>query len=71
MPERRLRVLALALRASACSSGVAPWQRGYLAEPAMQFDAQPAAAQLQRQYYYSREAARGGHSFGATGCGCN
>ncbi len=56
---------------TACSSGLSPWQRGHLAEEAMQFDAERAGARLERQYYFSREAARGGQSFGGTGCGCN
>ncbi len=68
--SRTLVVLVLAA-VSGCSSGLAPWQRGYLAEPGMQFDSEGAAAQLERQYYFSREAARGGQSFGGTGCGCN
>lgn len=37
----------------------------------MQFDSESAATRLERQYYFSREAARGGQSFGGTGCGCN
>jgi len=67
---RSLAALML-VAAAGCSTGLAPWQRGYLAEPGMQFDSEGAAAQLERQYYFSREAARGGQSFGGTGCGCN
>jgi len=68
---RRL-ILCLVLSAvSGCSSGLTPWQRGYLAEPGMQFDGDSASDRLERQYYFSREAARGGQSFGGTGCGCN
>ena len=73
VPDLLLRALVVLTLAAAagCSSGLAPWQRGYLAEPGMQFDAEAAAARLERQYYFSREAARGGQSFGGTGCGCN
>jgi hypothetical protein len=65
-------IMCLAVCAAAgCSSGLSPWQRGYLAEPGMQFDGESVSARLERQYYFSREAARGGQSFGGTGCGCN
>lgn len=57
--------------AGGCSTGLSPWQRGHLAEPGMQFDAESVPARLERQYYFSREAARGGQSLGGTGCGCN
>lgn len=67
----RLMCCVLLSAAAGCSTGLAPWQRGYLAEPAMQFEADDPAARLQRQFYASREAALGGQSFGGTGCGCN
>ena len=65
-------VLLVSALALGCSSvEVKPWQRGKLAEPAMQLDDTGTAERLPRQYYYSREAARGGAGFSGTGCGCN
>ncbi len=68
---RRLVLCSVLCALTGCSAGLAPWERGYLTEPAMQFDAESGGARLERQYYFSREAARGGQSFGGTGCGCN
>lgn len=45
-------------------------QRGVLAKPEMQFDADPAAARISEQGYASKEAAAGGRSTGGGGCGC-
>ena len=70
LPVRAL-ALIVALTLAGCSVGVAPWQRGFLAEPAMQLGGGQVDSQLERQYYVSREAGRGGNGFGGTGCGCN
>ena len=67
---RLIPALVAVLLLGGCASGVKPWERGLLAEPAMQLN-EKVSDKLARQYYFSREAARGGQSFGGTGCGCN
>jgi len=48
-----------------------PWQKGDLAKPAMQFDADPIDARLADHVYTSKEAGSGGYGVGGGGCGCN
>ncbi|MFO1281643.1 MAG: DUF4266 domain-containing protein [Burkholderiales bacterium] len=48
-----------------------PWERGELARPAMQFDADRLDARYQEHVYQSKEAASGGLGVGGGGCGCN
>jgi len=70
-------LLPLALFASSLSGcsfnkvNVQPWQRGYLAKPAMQFDNNKLEAAFRDHTYFSKEAASGGNGAGAGGCGCN
>lgn len=45
-------------------------QRGTLAKPEMQFDADPAHVKVFDQVYVAREAAAGGRVTGGGGCGC-
>ena len=62
----------LATAVSSCSNlGVQPWQRGLLAEPAMQLVADPLEVGIDDHIYFSKEASTGGRSFGGGGCGCN
>ena len=70
------RVLALAtigpLALSGCADlGAKPWQRGALARPDMQVEADPVLAGLDDHIYFSKEASSGGRGFGGGGCGCN
>lgn len=51
--------------------GVQPWQRGLLADPAMQLLANPLEAEVDDHIYFSKEASSGGRGFGGGGCGCN
>lgn len=51
--------------------GVQPWQRGLLADPAMQLLANPLEAEMDDHIYFSKEASSGGRGFGGGGCGCN
>jgi hypothetical protein len=51
--------------------GVRPWERGRLATPAMQLDADLLDLELDDHIYFSKEASSGGRSFGGGGCGCN
>ncbi|SEQ48586.1 protein of unknown function [Solimonas aquatica] len=67
---RLLWSLALLAGLSACAN-VKPWQRGTLARPDMQLEADPVQAQLDDHIYFSKEAASGGRGFGGGGCGCN
>jgi hypothetical protein len=48
-----------------------PWEKGQLAKPEMQFDADPLNARLTDHIYTSKEAGSGGYGVGGGGCGCN
>ena len=48
-----------------------PWEKGTLARPEMQFDADPLDTRVTQHIYASREAAAGGYGAGGGGCGCN
>jgi hypothetical protein len=48
-----------------------PWEKGQLAKPAMQFDADRIDARLADHIYTSKEAGSGGYGVGGGGCGCN
>jgi len=74
MPRPRL---AAALALSAVLGGCAsfappqPWEKQYLATPAMQFDADKLDARNIQHIYFSKEGAAGGYGVGGGGCGCN
>lgn len=53
-----------------CAS-VAPYEREYLAEPAMQVNRDPVDQGYEDHIYFSIEGSSGGRSFGGGGCGCN
>lgn len=68
--------LAAALAVATAVAGCAwappkPWEKGELAKPAMQFDANRLEARYQEHVYQSKEAATGGYGVGGGGCGCN
>ncbi|MEO8485215.1 MAG: DUF4266 domain-containing protein [Betaproteobacteria bacterium] len=64
--------IALAALVSGCAfAPPKPWEKGELAKPAMQFDADRLEARYQDHVYYSKEAAGGGYGVGGGGCGCN
>ena len=48
-----------------------PWEKGELARPEMQFDADPLEAKATQHVYTSKEGASGGYGVGGGGCGCN
>lgn len=48
-----------------------PWEKGQLAKPQMQFEADPMNARLADHIYTSKEAGSGGYGVGGGGCGCN
>ena len=50
---------------------VEAWDRGYLAEDTMQWEADARSAKLKGHVYTSKEASSGGASAAGGGCGCN
>lgn len=50
---------------------VEPWEKGYLAQPAMTFEFDRLDSAFVEHTYFSKEAASGGASVGGGGCGCN
>lgn len=63
--------LALALAGCAGFAPPRPWEKGRLAQPEMQFDANRLDAKNTQHIYTSKEAAGGGYGVGGGGCGCN
>jgi Domain of unknown function (DUF4266) len=50
---------------------VHPWERGALADTAMDSNRDPLGSALADHVHLSREASGGGRSVGGAGCGCN
>ena len=63
----------IAAMVTGCATVAAPrpWEKGELARPEMQFDADPLGTKTTQQIYTSKEAATGGYGAGGGGCGCN
>ena len=61
----------LAAMAGCAYTPVADWDKGDLARPEMQFDADRLEAGFMEHIYFSKEAASGGRGVGGGGCGCN
>ena len=68
---RRLILLVMAMLVLTGCQAVAPWERGILAKPEMQLDADPLDGSLLQQVYESKEASSGGVGAAGAGCGCN
>ncbi len=66
----QLLVCAAMLLVSAGCANVIPTQRGTLARPEMQFDADIGHARILLHTYSSKEGASGGQATGGGGCGC-
>jgi hypothetical protein len=64
-------VLAAAAATIAGCAGARPWQRETLADPRMQFGADPDAEILEQHVYQYREGSAGGYGGTGGGCGCN
>lgn len=66
-------LLAAVAVLSGCSSlePVQPWERGYLAESGMQWEASAREARFEGHVYTSKEASAGGVGAAGGGCGCN
>jgi hypothetical protein len=77
MSSRALPALLLLALLSSQASGCAhappvrPWQRGYLAKRAMQFDDGLEGRFRQHLFGGAREGADGGYGHVGGGCGCN
>ncbi|EAW40550.1 hypothetical protein MGP2080_09311 [marine gamma proteobacterium HTCC2080] len=50
---------------------MAAWERGYLAEEAMQWQSSTREAKFKGHVYTSKEASSGGNGAAGGGCGCN
>lgn len=66
----KLSFLVLVLSLSACVT-VRPEQRAVLADPTMQFDADPGDGAARDHVLENREGSSGGSSVKGGGCGCN
>jgi hypothetical protein len=55
--------------AGGCAT-VQPWQRGRLADPVMEFDADAAQTAYMAHWQEAREGAAGGFGVQSGGCGC-
>jgi hypothetical protein len=64
-------VMVVLLSGCATMQPPKPWEKGQLAKPQMQFDADPMNARLADHIYTSKEAGSGGYGVGGGGCGCN
>lgn len=68
-------ILLISLFAAISGCSVSPWvkpyERGNLADPIMEYERHPLAAEFMNHVYEAREAARGANGAGGGGCGCN
>jgi autotransporter translocation and assembly factor TamB len=69
-PRKNLLCVILVGAVVAGCANVSPTQRGTLARPDMQWDADVAQVKLSEHTYASKEAASGGRATGGGGCGC-
>ncbi len=63
--------LLIPLQYGCSTTGVKPWERGYLAKRGMALEPNAHEAALKQHTYFSKEAASGGYGVGGGGCGCN
>ena len=73
MKTLSLLILLPPLLLSGCGAiePVPAWERGYLADPAMQWQRSPREATFSGHVYTSKEASSGGSGAAGGGCGCN
>ena len=71
MKIRLLLILPAAVGLLTGCVNVQPWERGNLADPAMDNGRAPLAGMMAEHMWFSREAASGGRGVGGGGCGCN
>lgn len=72
-PFRLITLGTLILSSVGCSNiePVPAWERGYLAEPGMQWEMSRREAKFAGHVYTSKEASSGGAGAAGGGCGCN
>lgn len=63
--------VGLSVLASGCARAVLPSEKAYLADPIMQFEADPLEAAADAHIMSNREGAAGGSGTAGGGCGCN
>lgn len=72
VPSRsRFSLLLAILMLGGCARAVLPSEKAYLADPIMQFDADPLEASADAHVAANREGAAGGQGTAGGGCGCN
>lgn len=65
-----LAILLGAMTISGCAR-VKPWEREYLADPVMQFDANKEEKAVREHFLGTREGSTGSFGVSGGGCGCN
>lgn len=68
---RAVLVVLASLGLAGCARAVLPSEKAYLADPIMQFDADPLEVAADAHVASNREGAAGGAGTGGGGCGCN
>lgn len=68
---RRFALILVAAGALGGCATVSPWEREYLATPAMDAELEEGEGEFQAHVFDSREGATGGHGSTGGGCGCN
>ena len=68
---RRFLFLAALVWLDAGCANVKPWERDGLADYTMRPGRDVLTGAMREHLWFSREAANGGRSIGAGGCGCN
>ena len=62
--------VALCMLCGSCALGVDQWQREFLSDPTMRFDAAPDKEKLEQHLLPVREGSSGGYGGAGGGCGC-
>ena len=70
--KRVLLILLLALAAGVAGcTGVQPWEKEFLAKPAMQFDSNREESAVREHFLGTLEGSAGSFGVSGGGCGCN
>ncbi len=71
---KRVLLILLLVTAAAAATGCAnvqPWEKEFLATPAMRFDSDKEENSVREHFLQTREGAAGGFGVSGGGCGCN